>query len=332
MTGLPMPPGSNVQFLAPGAGSAPGLSRVEWYSTASQSTQAIGGIPDLPVYRFTRVPGGWSVALLLVAFTCPPHCWNGQYFVADGSAQATKIGTGFELLASDRPGEVWLLSYPRTMVSTAKASATIQLFSTTGQALGQSYRLPAGYLLVRGVGRYLLLSRRWWTGSTTNDVPYSAVLWDPRSKRIVGRFPSVVDAGPDEVAWSPQCRGCHVRLLNVLTGKSVMTPVPGGQSAGLDGTFTDDATLLAVRLRSGQLAVYDTGSRALTVIPGTALSDKNWQTFGWLNGSHMLVVTSVPGGRAGPRQLAYWQPGDARLRIATVTNPSEIGAMQGWAS
>jgi hypothetical protein len=164
-----------------------------------------------------------------------------------------------------------------------------------------------------------------------NGFPYSAVLWDPRSHRIVGRFPSVVDAGPDAVAWSPPCRGCHVRLLNVLTGRTVTTPIPGGQSAGLDGTFTDDGTLLAVRLRSGQLAVYDTGSSTLTVIPGSALSNKNSQTFGWLNGSHTLVVTSVPG-LPGPRQLAYWQPGDAGLRIAAVTDKREIGALQMWAS
>jgi hypothetical protein len=62
----------------------------------------------------------------------------------------------------------------------------------------------------------------------------------------------------------------------------------------------------------------------LTVIPGTTLSDAAWQHFGWLDGGHRLIVTAGPNNQPGPAQVAYRQPGDTRLRIATIHNPGEI--------
>jgi len=315
-----MPAGTNFQALVL-VGN--GNGKAAWYSTGSQRTKTVAGLPNEP-YDFSRVPGGWSAGLLLAGWTCPPHCWNGQYFIADGSTRAMKIGVGLRVSAADHPGAVWLLSYARTITDMAGASAYVQLFSTTGSALGPRYRLPAGYQLDRGVGRYLLLN-------PINSSPYVSVLWDPRSNRVVGRFADVIAAGPGQIAWSPDCRGCRVRLLNVLTGTSVTTPIAGGQPNGLTGSFTDDGALLAVRMIDQQLAVYDTSSAELTVIPGTALNNNYWQDFSWLNGSHTLVVAAGPGrgDATGPDQIAYWQPGDSRLRIATATDQREIGVFQG---
>jgi hypothetical protein len=328
MSGLPMPAGTNFQALVL-AGGNNGNGKPAWYSTGSQRTKTIAGLPNEP-YDFSRVPGGWSVGLLLVGWTCPPHCWNGQYFIADGSTHATKIGVGLGISAADHPGAVWLMSYPRTITDMATASAYVQLFSTTGPALGPRYRLPTGYVLDRGVGRYLLLNR-WLEKNSPHNPPYVSVLWDPRSNRVAGRVTDVIAAGPGQIAWSPDCRGCRVRLLNVVTGTSVTTPIAGGQPGGLTGKFTDDGTLLAVQSTDGQLAVYDTSSRQLTVIPGTALNNNYWQDFSWLNGSHTLTVAAGPGrGNAtGPDQIAYWQPGDSRLRIARGTSQREVTAFGG---
>jgi hypothetical protein len=333
MSGLPMPAGTNFQALVL-AGGNNGNGKPAWYSTGSRRTKIIAGLPNEP-YAFSRVPGGWSVGLVLGGWTCPPHCWNAQFFIADGSTHATKIGFGLWISAADHPGAVWLMSYPRTITDMATASAYVQLFSTAGSALGPRYRLPAGYVLDRGVGRYLLLNR--WLGKNSPHKPsYVSVLWDPRSNRVAGRVTDVIAAGPSEIAWSRGCRGCRVRLLNVLTGASVTTPIAGGQPSELTGSFTDDGTLLAVQLADGlttnaELSVYDTSSGQLTVIPGTALNNNYWQNIGWLNGSHTLVVASGPGrGNAtGPDQIAYWQPGDSRLRIATGTNQREVAAFSG---
>src|SRR6516162_671504 len=321
MSGLPMPAGTNFQALVL-AGGNNGNGKPAWYSTGSRRTKTIAGLPNEP-YDFRRVPGGWSVGLLLAGWKCPPHCWNAQYFIADGSTHATKIGVGLWISAADHPGAVWLMSYPRTITDMATASAYVQLFSTTGPALGPRYRLPAGYVLDRGVGRYLLL-----TPLRQKKPPYVSLLWDPRSNRVAGRVTDVIAAGPGQIAWSPDCRGCRVRLLNVLTGTSVTTPIAAGQPGGLTGKFTDDGTLLAVQLTDGQLAVYDTSSGQLTVIPGTALNNNYWQDFGWLNGSHTLTVAAGcgRGGATSPDQIAYWQPGDSQLRIASGTNQREVGA------
>ena len=320
MTGLPMPAGTNFQALVL-AGN--GNGKAAWYSTGSRRTKTIAGLPNEP-YDFFRVPGGWLATMFMGGERCPPHCSRTMYFIADGSTRATRIGAALVASAAGHPGAVWLMSYPPTITDMATASAYVQLFSTTGSALGPRYRLPAGYRLDRGVGRYLLLNRV----KPPVKPPYVSARWDPRSNRAVGRFADVIDAGPGQIAWSPDCRGCRVRLLNVLTGTSVTTPIAGGQPGELTGSFTDDGTLLAVQLTDGQLSVYDTSSGELTVIPGTALNNNYWQDFSWLNGSHTLVVAAGPGrgGATGPDQIAYWQPGDSQLRIASGTNQREVGA------
>ena len=57
-----MPAGTNFQFLV-NTGNGPA-----WYSTGSRRTKTIAGLPNEP-YDFRRVPGGWSVGLLLAGWT-----------------------------------------------------------------------------------------------------------------------------------------------------------------------------------------------------------------------------------------------------------------------
>ena len=98
--------------------------------------------------------------------------------------------------------------------------------------------------------------------------------------------------------------GCRVQVLNVATGKTVTTPIPGGQPANLTTAISDDGQLLAVQPPGGNLSVVDTTSGMLTVIPGTALSNTTWQNFSWLNGGHQLIVTAGPNTQPGPAQVA----------------------------
>src|SRR6516165_3420399 len=110
MTGLPMPAGTNFQALVL-AGAGNGNGKPAWYSTGSRRTKTIAGLPNEP-YDFIRVPGGWLVTMFMGSWTCPPHCRRTMYFIADGSARATKIGVGLRISAADHPGAVWLMSYP----------------------------------------------------------------------------------------------------------------------------------------------------------------------------------------------------------------------------
>jgi len=114
----------------------------------------------------------------------------------------------------------------------------------------------------------------------------------------------------------------------VPAGTTVATPIPGRNPAALAAAFSDDGRLLAVQAPGRDAEVFDTASRTLTAIPGTALSSANLQNFGWQAGSHRLVIAAGPNNQPGPAQLAYWQPGDTRLRIATIHNLAEITALQ----
>jgi hypothetical protein len=317
LSGLPMPAGTDFRLLITNSSGA------AWYSTASRRTEHIGGLPrSQGGYRFGRLYGGWSAESYVSSSPCPTNQCAGRpnrfYFIADGSLTATRIGAAYSsdgVVPSSRPGAVWLATYPRA-TARLTGSSTAQLVSTTGRPLGPRYRLPADYLLGRGVGSYLLL--------VNNEDQNLSVLWDPATGRVLRHFDNVFAAGPGQIAWSSGCRSCRVQILNVSTGKIVTTSIPGDDPWSLKGTFSDDGRLLAVQLPSRELAVFDTDSRTLTAIPGTALSRAEWLQFNWQDGGYRLVVTA--GAENWPRQLqlAYWQPGGARLRVATVRNPREI--------
>ena len=145
---------------------------------------------------------------------------------------------------------------------------------------------------------------------------------------MLRHFDNIIATSPEQIAWSPGCRSCRVQILNVSTGTTVTTPIPGRNPAALGAIFSDDGRLLAVQQPGREIQVFDTAARTLTAIPGTALSTAAWQNFGWQPGGPRLVIAAGPNSRPGPAQLAYWQPGDALLRVATVRNLREITELQ----
>ena len=326
MTGLPLPAGTNFQLLvSAGDGAA-------WYSTATRRAEHIRGLPrSQGGYQFGRVYGGWvAKSNQTPSYPCPtsgPIACAGPpqefYFIADGSPAATRIGAEYwadGAVAYSRPGAVWVATYPSATFK-IRGSANAQLVSTTGRPLGPRYRLPPGYLLGPGVGSYLLL--------VNSNHQNLFILWDPRSGRILRRFDNTfIEAGPGQIAWSAGCRSCRVQILNVATGTTVTTPIPSRNPAALLALFSGDGRLLAVHPPGRDIEVFDTVSRTLTAIPGTALSSADWQNGGWQFGSHRLVVAVGPNDRPGPAQLAYWQPGATRLRIATIRNLAEISNLR----
>jgi hypothetical protein len=305
LTGQPWPAGTNLRLLL----NAP---RAEWFSTATRRAEPITGLPAA-FYFFFRVNGGWTAEQFRGGSGCPPRCNEPQYFIADGSLTARRIGSGFPTKASDQPGAVWLQTYPAGTRNTGTTPASAQLVTTAGRPLGPRYRLPVGYLLDRGVGGYLLL---YPTRSAKPPDVYE--LWDPSTGKVVRHLDNVAGASADQIAFSPACRDCRMQILTVSTGKTVATPIAGYQPSGLFGTFTDDGRLLAVMLPSGATVVYDIQRQDLTMIPGTILANDVATSFGWLDGSHRLVIEATPDkGSSARTQIAYWQPGDSRLRVAT---------------
>jgi hypothetical protein len=321
MRGLPMPTGTSFQLVITTADGA------AWYSTATHKATPITGLPRSPGgYEFGRNRGGWALwPSSQKGYACSSSRCAGPptdtYFLADGSTEATLIGSGNGVADSSATGSLWLVSYPHPTNDTEREAERAHLVSWTGRPLGPTYVLPTGYQVWRGVGSYLLLSPA--SGADDDE------LWDPRSRHVVRRFVEGIDAGPEQVVWSQGCASCRLEVLNVLTGKNVQTTIPANPPGGLNETLSDDGSLLAVQLSASQgLAVLNTGSGELTTIPGTALSSAEWLNFSWRESGHQLVISDGPNAQPGPMQIASWEPGATRLRTALVRNSSEITAFE----
>jgi WD40 repeat protein len=202
------------------------------------------------------------------------------------------------------------MTFARSSDDIASAAASAQLVSTAGLRLGARYRLPAGYLIDRGVAGYLLLSGH--SGGS--------VLWNPRTGQIIRRFADVIAAGPEQIVWTQGCGTCRVQILSVTRGGTVTTRLAGSQLATPDPVLSSDGKLLAVRLAHGPVSVLDTSNGALTEIPGTALSGAVSLVLGWPGDGHRLVIIIWPKADPGVIQLGYWQPGERRLTVAAPSN------------
>jgi hypothetical protein len=306
LSGLPMPAGTNLELLDLTGG---------WYLTGESSgplsNKDIVGLPA-PGTRpddFVRVEGGWVASPAASPACQAPDCAGPPkefYFFADGATRATPVGAGYQVAGANQPGAMWLMTYPRPSDDIAGTSASAQLISTAGRPLSRQYRLPAGYLIDRGVGEYLLLSGH----------DGASVLWDPRTGQTIRQFTDVIGAGPSQIVWTQGCRRCQLQILNLTTGDTVTTRIPDSRLATPRPVLSDDGKLMAVRLAGGPVGVLDTGNGALTVIPGTALSSAAWLKLGWLGESHRLVIIAGLKANSGFAQFGDWQPGETRLTVA----------------
>jgi hypothetical protein len=347
MSGVPMPAGSSLQLLLTGP-------RPAWFWLATGHAVPIKGLSwDRWGYSFTRVAGGWSALPGTAGPACGAFCADRPacaamcagppvlyYFIADGSARAARLASGVGVAASDGSGAVWLITYRRSDADITTTPALAQEVTTAGRPLGPRYRLPAGYQPLRAVGRDLLL------GPVAGEAPQEAVvdkLWDPVTRRVVRTFADVIAAGPQAIAWGPICVHCPVHVLNLLTGTNATIPLPRGAWATTNqGTFSPDGRYLAFALWAGtardggptltRIAVIDIKDPRLLIVPGSTLS---WDvtnrasrlSFGWQPRGHRLIAVLPGSGQT--IQVASWQPGQARLWVATTQIPPGTSAVVG---
>jgi hypothetical protein len=336
MSGLPMPPDSSVRLLLTG-------QRPAWFSMTTRRTEPIKGLPwNRAGYGFTRVPGGWSARPYPAqpypaGPGCLPTCAGPplpNYFVADGSPRASRIGPGFGVSASSGSGAVWLITFRRSAANIGTTPARAQQVTTAGRPAGPRFRLPAGYLIQRAVGGDLLLAP---VSQGPGTVTYK--LWDPGTRRFAGTFSDVIAAGPRLIARGPVCVHCPVHVLDLLTGTTATIPVPRGTWANDNGTFSSDGRFLAFSLSAGppppaaaavtRIAVIDIASRRLLAVPGTTVSgvSAGRLSFGWQASSHRLIAVLPRPGQT--IQVASWQPRWARLMVATARIPRGTSAVLG---
>jgi hypothetical protein len=334
MSGVPMPAGSGVRLLLTGP-------RPAWFSLATGRAEPITGLPwDRWGYLLTRVAGGWSAQPGTAGPACGAMCPGPpvpNYFIADGSPRAARIAPGYEVAASDGSGAVWLTTFQRSGADISTTPALAQEVTTAGRPLGPWYRLPAGYLIRRAVGGDLLLGPV--LEAAGKVVMYK--LWDPVTRRVVRTFGDVIAAGPQAIAWGPICVHCPVRMLSLLTGTTATIPLPrGAWAAPNQGTVSPDGRYLAFPLWAGtapdggpaltRIAVLDIRDRRLLIVPGSTLGwdvTKGLLSFGWQPRGHRLIA--VLPGSGETIQVASWQPGQARLWVATTQIPPGTSAVVG---
>lgn len=302
-----------------------------WIWPATGRTQPIGGLPRDPAgYQFVRAAGGWAVTAGPEGGQCGSCAGvpGPVYFLGDQAGVADPIGQASVVAPAAARGAVWLTSYlPGADPGTS--SATARQVSGTGRQIGPRITLPAGYLIIRGTVRGLLLAPVRPRANLTADR-----LWSPAAPRGSRDFPQVIAAGPGEIAWNQRCSPrCRIQVLNLATGRAARVVLPAGTSAA-GGSFSPDGRLLALQVSSGpggnggglamQLAVAAAASGRLTLVPGTWVSSDALAGFGWpASGDRLVAELSF----TTKRQLAAWRPGAARLAVATVTPGQRLSSL-----
>jgi hypothetical protein len=130
-------------------------------------------------------------------------------------------------------------------------------------------------------------------------------LWDPRLGRVTHTFGGMAPIAMHDrrVAW---CRGrCRTLHLEGPDGH-IQVRASGLRrfNEGRGGAFSPDGRLLALRSGASRVALVDTVTRAVRLVPQARIGD--YETFGWSRDGHWLYV-ATPGGRL----LAY-RPGSKR--------------------
>ena len=298
----------------PAAGARPA-----WFSPASGRSDPIGGLTaNQSGYRFSRVGGGWAIQ----ASAAPPAACNGcawsatpAWFLSDGARSVTRAGPANLVAPAATAGALWLTTYaPGANMNTAAGTARE---AGPGGTLTQPVRLPAGYAIVAGTVRGLLLAPVGRPPGTADK------LWDPSAARAGQAFAGVIAASPRAIAWNPPCAArCDVRVLDLATGRRTTVTLPPGNSAA-SGAFSPDGDFLALQLSFGntgdglamQLEVAAVASGRLTAVPGTWVSSDALVGFGWPAAGDNLVAQF---NFTTKTQLASWHPGASRSAVAVI--------------
>ena len=336
LSGPPEPSGITGRTLAwdrslrlPATGSRP-----VWFSPASGRVEPIAGLPADPSgYQFIRVNGGWAVQS---GSGAPAKCGGCAgvplpvWFLADGARSATPLGTANLVAPAAAAGAVWLTSYPRGAPINSTAGTAREAGGAGTLAPSRPVRLPAGYGIVRGTDRGLLLA-------PVSQPPGAAAdeLWDPAAPGASRAFRGVLAASAGMIAWTSRCAPLHggtaspavrcgIQLLDLATGRHSVIALPSGSSA-VGGAFSPDGGYLALQVSFGntgdggelamQLEVAPVTTGRLAVVPGSWVSSDALIGFGWpARGDSLVAEFSF----TTKMELASWHPGTSYPAVRVI--------------
>jgi hypothetical protein len=297
--------------------SAPGQSPV-----SAQSRPIRGLPPSRSGYQFTRTPGGWAVQASPGSQASCGACAGPPrpvYYLTDPASAVRRVGAAYAVAPGPTAATLWLTSYlsgddPFT------AAGRAQRVNLMGTPVGSPVRLPAGYSIVQGTDRGLLLAP---TAPQPGEAFYE--LWVPSTGQASRVFTGVVGVSADAIAWSAPCdEDCRVRVLSLATGREISATLPGAGSVA-NAAFSPDGRYLALQVSYSnngddgalamRLAVVSLPAGHLTIVPQTFASSDALVSFGWPAGADILVVELSFTAKV---QLAAWHPGVTRLAVASL--------------
>ena len=336
MAGRPVPRDAGLRLVLGGR-------RPAWLWVSTGRTAPIRGLPRPDNgYQLFRVAGGWAALPWPGYDTSCPNCAPRPmpvYYVADGSREASRLGTADFVAPAANTDALWLVSY-RAGALMPTTAGIAQEVSVSGAALGprrgweggggavarggKRISLPAGWVIDQGTSSGLLLAPEVTRASV---VRYQ--LWAPATRRVSHSFPNVIAVSAGEIAWAPACTPrCAVRVLSLNGGPGRVIPLAGRIQA-YAGAFSPDGRLLALQVATGvvahgratasRLVVADVASGRLTAVPGTTVGSGISVAFDWQGGGDQLVAGV---GRHGGWQVAVWRPRDAHLYVASPRAPA----------
>ncbi len=302
-----------------------------WLRPATGRATPILGLPrHQPGYQFTRVAGGWAVQAGSGGNARCGSCAGPRvpvYFLADGAPSARRVGSADDVAPGVSARALWLTSFPPG-TDMSSTPGTAQEVTVTGAAIGSPVRLPAGYVIDQATARGLLLAPVAQPGTAVDR------LWDPAAARAVRSFSAVMAATARQVAWVTGCDPlCHVRVLDLVTGRQDAIALPGGSSA-VNGAFSPDGKFLALQVSSVsrgdggalamQLDVAPMTRSHLVLVPGTQVSSDALVSFGWpARGDDLVAELSF----LTKVQVTSWHPGARQLAVAVISPGRQSGSL-----
>ena len=305
-------------------------------SPAAGRLELIGGLPpDRAGYQFTQVGGGWAIQAAAtqpvpraVCDTCA-GAPQPVYFLSEHGHSATPVAPADAVAPAATGRAMWLTTYPRG-ASLQLAAGAAREVGATGRLLRPAVRLPAGFMIIQGTVRGLLLAPVVpGPGAVTDE------FLDLSTRQVTTSPVPVIAASATEIAGMMPCGTgpCRITVLNLDTDRSAQVMLRPGTSVA-SAAFSTDGSYLALQVNSApggadggsgtDLEVLATATGSLATVPDTSLSSDALVGYGWPPGSDRLVAelsftTKV--------QLAAWLPGAAQPAVTVVRPGGGAGSI-----
>ena len=297
----------------------------DWFWPAMGRVAPILGLPPDPHgYLFTRLDGGWAIQPNSSGLAGCAHCTGPVtrvFYVADRAQRAVMVGSASVVAPAAVKGQMWLTTYP------SRSPGVAQLYNESGARIGAATTLPAGYGIIHGTLRGLLLE------TLSQGAPVNTGrLWNPATRKVTRTFEGVVAVSAAAVAYAPPCAAtCPVHVFKVASGREVTIKMRPTDTV-TSGVFSPDGRFLALQVSRGNGEIGDGGASAIqvdvasaatgrvVVVPHLFVSGDALAALGWPGSRDDLVAEFSFDGAV---QMVFWDPAAGGSVAVADIKPTE---------